>query len=46
MEVEHGLTRIRIHVENGTVTLLRYTELFGNLPGYLKHVRYKCAVIR
>jgi hypothetical protein len=37
MEVEHGLTGIRIHVENGTVTLLRYAELFGNLPGHLKH---------
>jgi hypothetical protein len=41
------LARIRIHVENGTVTLLRYAELFGNLPGHLKHVRrYKCSVIR
>lgn len=39
VQVEHGLPRFRIHIENGSISLLIHTVLLGHLLRNLKHVR-------
>jgi len=46
MKVKHGLSRFRIHIENGAIAFLRHAELFGELPRDFKHVCDKRGVIR